>query len=272
MDLFDGKNHAKNLDHEIEGFIETPHTDLSIPVPKLKIIQVGDDPASSLYVGLKKKLCDRLGIPVEVMGLAPSLEDQDIASHVKKEFSREDVAGGIVQLPLPRPSLDPVLGLIPPEKDLDLLSPESRRRYYAGDFVRLSPTVRAFDYFVEYLGLELPRLSIGVVGYGELVGKPISHYATISGAEVRVVGHYQPGQSLDYDLVVLSAGIPNLVCPSDLPDECLVVDFGSGRVGDKTVGDLDSSKDLSHLGFVSPSPGGMGPLVVRFLIMNLLGI
>lgn len=276
MQIFDGKAHAKILEEQIKAFLEMnpKYTSKSATAetPKLGIVKIGDNPASNAYVNLKKKFCDSVGICVEVLSLNDTLSDTEIFKHVEVFFSRQDISGGIIQLPLPRPSLEPILGIIPVEKDVDLLSPESKRKFYSGDFSKLPPTVRAFDYFLTQTELDQEHLSVGVVGYGELVGKPIAHYCTVSGYDTEVIGFYENQKHLDYQVVVLSAGIPYLVDPQNLEKDSSVVDFGYSKLAEKTVGDLDMSKKIDHLRFISPSVGGMGPLVIRFLVMNFLGI
>ena len=173
---------------------------------------------------------------------------------------------------MPRPSLEPVLAVIPVQKDIDLLSPESNCKFCAGDFSKLPPIVRAFDYFLEQTELDQENLSVGVIGYGELVGKPIAHFCTVSGYDVEVIGWYENRKILSYQVVVLSAGILYLVDPQNLEKDTSIVDFGYSKIADKTAGDLDMSKNLDYLGFISPSVGGMGSLVIRFLVMNFLGI
>jgi len=111
-----------------------------------------------------------------------------------------------------------------------------------------------------------------VIGEGYLVGKPAAQYLKSKNYQVTVINDYQTGQKIDADLLVLSAGIPNLVRGEDISEGCDVVDFGSSVVYGKTVGDLAQESSLEHLGLVSMSPGGVGPLVVRYLIMNFLSI
>lgn len=272
MHTFSSKEQVKNLDQKISNFLAQHPKRAGSKAPKLAIVQIGNNAESQVYVNLKKKFCKKFNIPVQVFNIPSEQEDSKIIDRVRKIFAQKEISGGIVQLPLPRASLEPVLGVIPVEKDVDLLSPEACRQFYAGEFFRLPPTVRAFDYFVRYYNLEFERLSIGVVGYGDLVGKPIAHYATLMGADTRAIGCYEGGSKLSYQLVISSAGVPNLVDPHDLEEDAYFIDFGSSRVNGKTVGDLDMSKDLTHLAAISPSPGGMGPLVVRFLVMNFLGI
>ena len=271
MQIFDGKEHARFLEEHIKTYFEE-HEGKASKLGKLAIVQIGDNAESAVYIRLKKKFCEKLKIPVEILSIPASLSDEEIISQVNDVLTSKDVAGGIIQLPLPRESLNPVLGVIPVEKDVDLLSPESTRRFYSGEFYRLPPTVRAFDYFITHYDLDLSRLSIGVLGYGDLVGKPIAHYSTLSGASVEIIGYYENQKELNYQLVVSSAGVPNLINPQNLEEGSYFIDFGSSRKSGKTVGDLDMSKDYTHLEVISPSPRGMGPLVVRFLIMNFLGI
>jgi methylenetetrahydrofolate dehydrogenase (NADP+)/methenyltetrahydrofolate cyclohydrolase len=89
---------------------------------------------------------------------------------------------------------------------------------------------------------------------------------------VRVLDDYSTGNKLDCDLLIVGVGAPNLVNGQDIKEGCSVVDFGSTIVDRKTLGSLNYDSELGHLGLISPSPGGMGPLVIRFLIMNFLRI
>lgn len=271
MKLFDGRKHAEFLETRIRSYI-SKNKDKVAMLGTLAIVQIGDNEESKIFVNLKRKFCEKMDIPVEIFTLDSGQKDSDIIHQVAAIFSREYISGGLIQLPLPRESLEPVLSVIPSDKDIDILSPESKRRFYAGEFYKLPPTVRAFDYFVTEAELDLARISIGVIGYGELVGRPIAHYATLSGGDVKVIGYYQNQKPLSYHLVVSSAGAPKLVDPDNLEPKSYFIDFGSSRVAGKTVGDLNMDKDTSHLDIISPSPGGMGPLVVRFVIMNFLGI
>lgn len=277
MQIFDGRAHSLQLDQQIKIFLESHPQRKGEKAPKLGIVVIGNNQASQAYVGLKRKLCATLDIPLQEQIIDESLSDNHIFDQVQEFVEKTDISGLIVQLPLPRKSLEPVLGLIPIEKDLDLLSPESKRRFYAGEFRRIPPTVRAFDYFLDFVGREEfgdkeNNFSIGVVGFGELVGRPVAHFATMSGHSVEVIGCYRDQRILDYQVLVLSAGVPNLVNPQNIAPNSSVIDFGFSKVAGKTVGDLDMSKSLNHLGIVSPAVGGMGPLVIRFLIMNFLGI
>ncbi len=275
MQIFDGTYHAQLLDEKLLEFLQTNPSKAKPFLQgdyRLGIVQIGDNSASETYIKVKRSVGKALGLYVEVLHLPETLPDSEILDATKVFFSRNDIFGGLIQLPLPRESLSVALGLIPDSKDLDILAPESRRKFYAGDFTRLPPVVRAFDYFLEQTELDQTSPRIGVVGYGSLVGMTVAHFATLSGYDTRAIGYYSPEAVSDYDLLVLSTGVPELVSPADLSQGVSVVDFGFSRVNGHVVGDLAQDADFEHLGFVSLAKGGMGPLVVRFLFMNFLGI
>ena len=270
MEIFDGKTEAANLDN----FISKKVTELihEGSLKDLLIIQIGDNPVSEKYLQLKVKLCDKLCIPVHVHKLDEHRTDFEIVSNVKALFHNQKVGGGIIQLPLPRQSLSCILDLIPLEKDIDILSKKAQVRYYCGDFRLLSPVVRAVKSFIEKYKIDVKGKRVIIIGKGFLVGKPVGHYLRSAGADVHIIDCYEKRNTLDCHLLVLSAGVRGLVFPKDIVKGCSVVDFGSSIVEGKTIGDLNQSGDLSHLKYVSFSPGGMGPLVVRFLLMNHLGM
>ncbi len=275
MQVFDGNYHAQLLDEKILEFLQTNPSSAKPFLNgdyRLGIVQIGDNSASETYMKIKRSVGTSLGLYVEILRLPDTLPDSEILDAIHVFFSRSDIFGGLIQLPLPRESLSVALGLIPDSKDLDILAPEGRRKFYAGDFSRLPPVVRAFDYFLEQTELDQTSPRICIVGYGSLVGMPIAHFATLSGYDSYAVGYYSPDIDLDCDLLVLSTGSPELVSPADLAQGVSVVDFGFSRINGHIVGDLAQDVDPSHLGFVSLARGGMGPLVVRFLFMNFLGI
>ena len=269
MNIFNGREKATALDAKILEYLSDG------PVAgELAIILIGDNEASEKYISLKKKYCDSKGIKCGVHRIDARLKDEDIFKKVFDVMSGPDTAGGIIQLPLPRPSLDPCLRLIPAEKDIDAISPFSMEAFYAGRPHKILPVVRALDFFIRETGKDSSSsaLRAAVIGEGFLVGKPAAQYLKSKNYQVSVINDYQTGQKIDTDVLVLSAGIPNLVRGEDVSAGCDVVDFGSSVVDGKTTGDLVQDSSLEHLGLVSMSPGGVGPLVVRFLIMNFLGI
>ena len=268
MQIFDGKKEAEKLDKIIQFHLSRyPYN------RKLAIVQIGDNLSSEKFVDIKVRLCERLGIRTHVYRINDkTLPDREIFKIAKDIFEDREVLGGIVQLPLPRKSLYKVLDLIPIDKDVDVISTEGKKRFYSGDFNILPPVVRALNHFIEVNNINLKKLDVTVIGDGDLVGKPIAYYLSKQKAIVCLLSNYDGKCKIGCQLLIPSAGIPKFVKGENIKDGCSIVDYGSSIVDGKCVGDLDMDSKLDHLGFISKSPGGMGPLVVRYLIMNLLGI
>ena len=238
----------------------------------MAIIQVGDNPISESYIRLKIKYCSKFGITAQLFKIESTLPDADIIKKVQEIFARSEVLGGIIQLPLPRSSLNSILNLIPLEKDIDMLSSNSWIQYDAGKLGIKSPVVLAFRTFVDTFSIDIHNMTVEVIGRGKLVGVPIEKYLLSMGVKPLFLDDYISGDRIDADLLVTSTGVPNLLKGENVTSGCSIVDFGSSIINGKTVGDLDLSSRLSHLNYISPSPGGMGPLVLRYLIMNYLGL
>ena len=272
MQLFNGKEYARKLDVKITEFLK--HNNLT---KKLLIIQIGDNAESQKYINLKKKVCERLGVLIQVEYFSSGLSDELIHQNINDLVNNDIVGGVIIQLPLPRQSLQKVLDLIPHNKDVDLLSSINLAQFYGGNFQKLPPVVRAIKYFMEVNEIDTQNMTAVVIGAGELVGRPLSFFLAQQGLKVEVLDKkinydkvYAPGINIKGDVLISAAGVPNLVKGEDISAGCHVIDFGSSVLNGKTVGDIDIGSKLDHLGIFSPSPGGMGPLVVRFLIINFL--
>ncbi len=238
----------------------------------LIIFQVGDNSASQKYVLLKQAYCTKMGVSCEVFNF-DSANFREFEKILVAKAHDKAVGSIIVQLPLPDTKFYPLLDLIPLEKDIDLLSSLAKSRFYAGDFTRLSPVVRATEYFLYSVPINYDTVkSVGIIGFGDLVGKPLQKYLSSKFEKVEVIQNYVSPQKLDFDLLVLSTDVPNLVKGENILSNCHVIDFGSSVVAGKTVGNLDLNSKLDHLGTIAKSPGGMGPLVVRYLVMNHLRI
>jgi methylenetetrahydrofolate dehydrogenase (NADP+) / methenyltetrahydrofolate cyclohydrolase len=286
MEFFDYKNHSAKLDKLIKDVIDLQHID-----KELLIILIGDNPASLKYIGVKRKLCEELGIKTTLLHLSEQLSDAEIFAEITKAFANDTVGGGIIQLPLPRPILLESLKLIPPNKDIDLLSSKNVEQYYAGDLYRLPPVVRAFGYFVlsteqkleltqknvlnislfnKLIKENLKSKKVHILGNGMLVGKPISHYLRTLDVPIHISENYIKGDKIYSDYLILGTGVPNLVDGGDITSGCNIIDFGTGILEEKVTGDLNLNTPLSHLGLVCKSPGGIGPVVVRSLILNFI--
>ena len=267
MKLFEGKKEAEKLDIFISNSVKIIK-DSGSSIGRLLIIQIGNNEISKKYVELKLKVCSKFGINTDNVFISDNRSDNDIYTQVQELVNDKGVSGSVIQLPLPRQSLKNILNLIPSDKDIDVLSSTNQFRYYSNEQVIFPPAVRALNYFLDINDIGLRNKNVCVIGNGNLVGRPVAHFFKLNRVNLSVIDNYVQGEKLDYHIVILSAGVANLVNSSDIVTDAVVVDFGTSMVDGKVNGDLNLKSDMSHLKIVSPSPGGMGPLVIRFLILN----
>ena len=269
---FDGKFHATLLDEKILASTSMYKQKI------LAIIQVGENPSSEKYIYVKQAACEKLGVVSRLYRILPKRGSgyNELVDLLKTLGTEELVSSIIVQLPLPDSSMYSSLDLLPLAKDIDFLSTEKKALAFndsIDSFEIKSPVIRALEYYLGSNSITPENApQVGIIGQGDLVGKPCFDYLSFRKFSVKVIDHYAQGDPLNFDLLISSTGVPKLINPKDIKAGCHVVDFGSAVLNGKTVGDLNTDLDLTHLGVVSKSPGGMGPLVVRFLIMNHLRI
>ncbi len=270
MELFHGNKHAFGLDQLITHHMTLIDRD---SLGELAIIQLGENASSAKYVALKLALCSKLGIKASKYDISSTLSIDDVFSKVSTICNSPNVKSVIIQLPLPSIIDKAILNLIPIEKDIDLLSDKAQKRFYSSDFTMLSPIIRAIDYFLGFYKFDALSMSIDVVGKGFLVGSPLAYYLKHLGADVRSFDEHDDISKMVFksDLVIAAAGKPKLINGNMLYHGTSAIDFGSTVVNNKIVGDIDVDSGLDHLQAFAPSPGGLGPLVVRYLLVNHLG-
>jgi len=266
MLLVDGYEESKKLDY----YIKNVFSSITNPVGILGIIQIGDNASSTKYISVKQRVGDKLSIKTQLFKFEENLPDAQLAENIRNIVTNKEITGLIIQLPLPRKSLYSLLDLIPLEKDVDLLSSVAQKRFYDGTLGYGTPVTRATEYVLDTMKFVPKKSKVLIIGNGFLVGKPIAQMLKFKKCDVIVTENFIKSDGLNKDLVILSAGIPNLVSGEDFSDNTNVIDFGSTVIDGKTYGDLDMGSKLDHLGWVVPSPKGMGPLVVRFLFLNHL--
>lgn len=265
MKIFNGLNEALLLDELIINKVK-----LLDYVPKLAIIQLGDDPVSNKYVKLKSNLASKLGIGIELHKFKSDTSLNSLENSVNTLAKDKEVHGIIVQLPLPKLEYYCVIDLIPKQKDVDHLN--SNYIYTSDNEVKYSPVVRSFIHFAKFIKLDLVACETVIIGDGKLVGKPISEYLKFLNANYRCMLNYANNTAISCDLLVLGTGLPNLIKGECLNKSTNVIDFGTSSHSGTIIGDFDINSDTSKVNYLSTSPGGMGPLVIRYLFMNLIGI
>ena len=266
--IIDGKAKARDIaDNLRERVALLPHR------PVLAVVIVGEDPVVEKFVAIKKRFAEDIGVLVEEHRFSPDIDTDTLVNKVEDLAMDESVRGVVVQLPLP-PDVDTlsVLAAIPPDKDVDVISPETLAEFNAGVAKVLPPVVGAIKYALDACETSPQGAHVVVVGQGRLVGQPAATWLAAQGANVVRTSR----RTLDIadtvaeaDILVLGAGSPNLINPSMVHERMVILDAGTSEEGGRLAGDADPACADKVRAF-TPVPGGIGPLTVAVLFENLV--
>ncbi len=239
----------------------------------LAVIIVGDDPASKVYVNNKKKACEKLGIISYEYVLPESTTQEELMQTVKELNERADVNGILCQLPLPK-HLDSnaVIDAIAPKKDVDCFSPTNVGLLNIGRG-RLSPcTPAGIMDMLEYKNISVSGKHCVVIGRSNIVGKPMS--ALLLAADATVTVCHSKTQNLaeitkTADVLIAAVGRPKFVTADMVKDGAVVIDVGIHRTeSGKLCGDVDFDSVEPKASYITPVPGGVGPMTIARLMRN----
>lgn len=284
MKLIDGKAVAE----ELKSTIKIDLYDFNKKnnrVPTLAAILVGDNPASKAYVNNKVKTCHEIGFNSLLIKLPADITEDDLLTEVEKVNHNNDVDGFIVQLPLPKHIDEIKVTLaIDPKKDVDGFHPINFGRMAQGLPCYLPATPYGITILLDRYNIETAGKHVVVVGRSNIVGTPISILlsrktkvgdATVTLAHSRTKNLSEVTQQAD--ILVAAIGIPNFITEDMVKEGAVVIDVGINRIEDpdhtekaKLVGDVDFEKVKGKCSFITPVPGGVGPMTVMGLIMNTL--
>lgn len=274
--ILDGKGLAARVRERITGEVASLRADHGV-TPGLAAVLVGDDPASKLYVSMKHRDCESVGMLSRQVELPAETAQDDLADLVA-ELNRDDAIDGIlVQLPLPD-HLDPhpIQELIEPGKDVDALNPFTAGRLATGRPTFISCTPYGVLEILRDGGVELSGANVVIVGRSNLVGRPLSNLLGLKGTDATVTVAHSRTRDLAAvcraaDVVVVAAGRQGLVTADMIREGAVVVDVGINRTDDGSlVGDVDFESVSQVAGAITPVPGGVGPMTRAMLLQNTL--
>ena len=243
--------------------------------PGLATVLVGDDPGSHSYVKMKHRDCEKLGIN-SIRKDLPADVSQEELERVITELNDDDACTGyIVQLPLPK-HLDEnrILELIDPSKDADGLHPVNLGKLVLNEPAPLPCTPNGSIKLLERFGVELNGAVVCVIGRGVTVGRPISLMLTTKATNATAILCHTgtkdlAAQTRRADVIIAAAGKPHMITADMVKEGAAVLDVGVSRVDGKTVGDVHPDV-WDKAGWVSPNPGGVGPMTRTFLVRNIV--
>ncbi|MDG4813077.1 bifunctional methylenetetrahydrofolate dehydrogenase/methenyltetrahydrofolate cyclohydrolase FolD [Hydrogenovibrio sp. 3SP14C1] len=272
--ILDGKAIALELRESIQQEVEAQVAKGKVP-PGLAVILVGEDPASQVYVKNKKIACDKAGFNDVSMVLPAETSQAELLAKIDELNAREDVHGIIVQLPVPD-HIDPeeIIERIDPKKDVDGFHPYNMGRL-ATRLPELAPcTPHGVMTMLAKTGIPLRGLNAVVVGASNIVGVPMALELLNERATVTVCHSATkdlPQKVAEADLVVVGVGIPNMVKGDWIKDGAIVIDVGINRLDDGSLcGDVEYDKAKEKASWITPVPGGVGPMTIATLLQNTL--
>ena len=242
--------------------------------PGLAVILVGADPASQVYVGSKRKSCTEIGITSKSYDLPETTTEQALLELIEELNQDNTVDGILVQLPLPK-HIDStkVIEKISPEKDVDGFHP-----YNVGRLCQRIPTLRACTPYgvmklLETTGISFYGKHAVIVGASNIVGRPMALELLLAGCTVTVTHRFTEDLASHIrqaDILVVAVGKPKFIKGEWIKEGAVVVDVGINRIDGKLVGDVEFEIAVERAAYITPVPGGVGPMTVAMLMQNTL--
>lgn len=267
-EILDGKAFAnelgQNLKEKVKNLKEKGIT------PHFCVINIGDDPASKIYVRTKKRRAKKMGIIQDIYQMPADTEQAEALALIDKLNADPTINGVMVQLPAPKQiDADELLERIDPNKDVDGLTPANIGRLWMEDHFIEPATAEGIIALLKHYKIKLDGKNVVVVGRSNIVGKPLAALMLEQNATVTICHlHTQNLGEITKkaDIVVSATGQAFLITADMVKDGAVVVDVGMNHVNGKLVGDVDFDNVKEKASYITPVPGGVGPLTVQFLM------
>lgn len=271
--IIDGKALAKEKRAEIAKQVEALKE--KGVTPGLAVVLVGEDPASQIYVRNKHKACEEVGIYSRKITLPEETTEEELLKIIDELNNDPEIDGILVQLPLPK-HIDPdkVILSISPDKDVDGFHPVNAGRLLAGQDGFFPCTPLAVMELIKSAGVDVSGKEAVVVGRSNIVGKPVSMLLLRENATVTIC-HSKTKDLADVcrraDILVAAVGRPEMITSDYVKEGAVVIDVGINRVGEKkVVGDVAFDEVKDKAAYITPVPGGVGPMTITMLLYNTL--
>ncbi len=267
--IIDGRALAQQLNEQTRS-----RTKQLLVKPLLVDIVVGDDPVSLSYVRIKEKKAFEVGFDFELHHLPKEATTEQVLEKIASLVARSELCGLIIQLPLPATvDSEKILSTIPSEVDVDLLNPNTIIRFYQGEPTLVPPTAGAIMHIIDSLSVDWPSKQILVLGQGDLVGKPTTHLLKQAGLNVVTAdGSTTDTGSLlaTADVIISGVGKSALVKGEQVKQDVIVIDAGTSEASGTITGDMDYESVAPKASYITPVPGGVGPVTVAKLLENVV--
>ena len=274
MTILDGKALSNKIKEEVKVEVEELQNKTQI-TPGLAVILVGNDAASSTYVGMKAKSCKNAGIYSVVHEMPDTISQDEILDIIKRMNENPSLDGILVQLPLP-PQVDTttILEAIDPQKDVDGFHPYNVGRMVSNLDAFLPATPFGVMRLLEEYDIDVVGKNVCIIGASDIVGKPMAALMINAKATVEVCNSRTKdlkAHTLNSDIIIVAAGRVNLVTEDMVSEGAIVIDVGINRLETgKLVGDVDYEACKDKCSYITPVPGGVGPMTIAMLLKNTI--
>lgn len=271
--ILDGKGLARQNEITLKEKVKSLKQKFGF-TPTLRVILVGENPASIAYVNSKKKACDRVGIDGEIIRLPIDIQEEALIDKIESLNHDPKVDGILVQLPLPKHINETfVLNKVSPDKDVDGLHTINAGKLFTKQPGVVPATPLGVMMLLNHYKIQTEGKYAVVVGRSNLVGMPLSKLLNDADATVTVV-HRKTTDLASFtrqaDILCVAVGKPNFITKDMVKPGAVVVDVGINRVGDILVGDVDFEGVKDVASYITPVPGGVGPMTISALLFNVL--
>ena len=261
------KDYRANLERQVSELKEKGVT------PNLTVVIVGNDGASLSYVKSKNKAAENIGMESGIVHLEEDATEEEVLKTVESLNQDKNVHGILVQVPLPKQvDENKVLDAITPEKDVDGFNPVNIGKLYTGQETFVPCTPLGIMELLKHTG-SLEGKDVAVIGRSHIVGQPVAKLLTDQNATVTLM-HSRTKDMIskikDFDVVVSAVGKPGLLTGADIKEGAIVIDVGNTVVDGKLVGDVDYESASEKASYITPVPGGVGPLTITMVLNNTL--
>jgi len=272
MIKIDGKAFSQTVLEKIKG----EHSQLKEKYGKpagLAVVIVGNNPASQVYVKNKIRACENVGFYSENIELDENISEKELLQEINKLNKNDRINGILVQLPLPAHINElKIIDSISPEKDVDGFHVSNIGKMVIGDETGfLSCTPYGIMQLLEEYEIEIAGKDAVIIGRSNIVGKPMALMLIQKGATVQICNSRTKDlrKKLNKaDIIVVAAGVPKLLKKEDVKEGAVVIDVGINRVDGKICGDVDYEEVAEKTSYITPVPGGVGPMTIASLIKN----
>lgn len=242
--------------------------------PLFCVINIGDDPASKIYIRTKKRRAEQVGIIQKIYQLSTDEKEADVLALIDQLNADKSVYGVMVQLPVPKQiDVNHLLDRIDPEKDVDSLTPANMGRLWQGNHFVEPATAAGIMGLLDHYQINLAGKNVVVIGRSNIVGKPIAALTLEKDATISVLNHQTrnlAAYTKKADIIISATGKVNLITADMIKPHAVVVDVGMNRVNGHLVGDVAFDQVKEKASWITPVPGGVGPLTVEYLMEQVV--